>query len=92
MAAESKLQKKVRLSLKRKGWWVNKIILCSINGWPDIYAIKKLKKSARHVWIEMKAPDKEPDDLQKYVHEQLRNMNAEVYVISNWEEYLKLNL
>lgn len=88
MALESKLQKAVRASLKKRGWLVNKTILCSVNGWPDIIAIKE----GRVIWIEMKAPGKPLEPLQQYVHEQIRNAGGTVYKIDNFEDYLRLKL
>jgi hypothetical protein len=89
MAQESKLQTKVRNSLKRKGWLVNKIILCSVNGWPDLDA---LSPTGRRVLLEMKAKGKKLDPLQEYVHEQIRQRGGEVYKIDSWADYLALNL
>ncbi len=88
MAQESKLQKKVRTALKRKGWLVNKIMLCSQNGWPDLYILK----NGRTVLIEMKAAGKKPEPLQLYIHAQIRLHGGEVYKVDRWEDYLALDL
>ncbi len=88
MAQESKLQKKVKNSLKRKGWLVVKIMLCSQNGWPDLQCLK----SGKFILIEMKAKGEEPDPLQEYVHDLIRNHGGEVYTVDSWEDFLKLNL
>lgn len=88
MAQESKLQKKVRNSLRRKGWLVVKIILCSQNGWPDL----QILKGSRWVLLEMKAKGEKLKPLQEYVHEQIREHGGEVYKIDSWEDYLALKL
>ena len=88
MAAESKLQKKVITSLKRKKWLVTKIMLSSINGWPDVEAIKH----GRTIRIELKAHGKTLEPLQEYVHLQIKKHGGEVYKVDSWEEYLKLKL
>lgn len=88
MAIEAKLQNKIRKSLKRMGWLVTKHILVSMNGWPDLEAIKE----KRTIRIEVKAPGKKLRPLQEYAHEQIRNHGGEVYTVDSWEDYLKLNL
>jgi hypothetical protein len=88
MAAESKLQTRVIKSLKRKGWLVPKIMLCSINGWPDVEAIK----NGKTVRLELKAPGEPLEPLQEYVHAQIKIHGGEVHKIDSWAEYQKLNL
>lgn len=88
MAAEAKLQTKIRNHLNKKGWYVNKIIVCSVNGWPDLLALKY----SRTVYLEIKSPGKKADPLQKYVHLQIRKHGGEVYTIDTWEKFLLLNL
>ena len=89
MAQESKLQKKVKNSLKRKGWLVVKIILCSQNGWPDLMA---LSPEGKWVLLEMKATRERLKPLQEYVHSLIRDNRGVVYMIDSWEDYLALNL
>jgi len=88
MAAESKLQSKIRSYLKKKGWYVVKHIVVSKNGWPDLEAIKK----GRTIRIEVKKPKEDADELQKYVHYLIRKHGGEVYTIDTWEKFLLLNL
>ena len=88
MAQESKLQKRVRDSLTKRGWWVNKIILCSRNGSPDLYALK----GGKSIWIEMKSKGKDLEPLQEYVHMQMKIHGGTVYKIDRWEDYLELKL
>lgn len=86
MAAESKLQTRIRKDLEKKGWEVVKIIICSKPGWPDMQAYKK----KRAIFIEAKAPKKKAEPLQGYRHECLRNQGFEVYVTPTWDEYKKI--
>lgn len=74
--------------MKRKGWIVPKIMLCSINGWPDVQALK----NGRFVMLEMKSPGKKLDPLQRYVHQLIKKEKGEVYKVDTWEQYLKLKL
>jgi hypothetical protein len=88
MAAESKLQRKIINSLKRKKWLVTKIMLSSMNGWPDVEAIK----NGRTIRLELKAPGEDAEPLQKYVHSLIKSHGGEVYKIDSWEGYQKLKL
>ena len=88
MAAESKLQKKIRLYLKKRGWYVTKHMLTSGNGWPDMEMIK----NGRTVRIEAKSVGKDAKPLQKYVHYKIRKHGGEVYVVDTWEKFLDLKL
>lgn len=88
MAGESRLQKKIKNSLQRKGYLVNKIMLCSRPGWPDLCAIRK----GRVVWIEVKDAGEKPEPLQEVVHEQIRAFGGIVYWVDTWEKFLELGL
>jgi hypothetical protein len=85
---ESKLQKRVRADLKKKGWLVTKIILCSRNGWPDL----DILQDGHRVLLEFKAKGKKLEPLQEYVHSQIKSHGGEVYLVDSWESYLALNL
>jgi len=88
MAGESKLQKWIHKELRKSGWVVTKIMLCSTPGWPDTEAIKK----GRTVRIEIKDKGKKANDLQLYVHKKIKKNGGEVYVVDSKEEFTKLNL
>lgn len=88
MAEESKLQSKIRRSLAKKEWLICKIIICSVPGWPDIFAMK----AGRSVWIEVKSKGKKARPLQGYVHKRIKSRGGEVFTVDSWEEYLKLKL
>jgi len=88
MASEAKLQSRIHKHLKTKGWLPNKIMICSVNGWPDTLAIKK----GRVVFIEHKAKSKKLKPLQVYVHEVMKLHGAEVYMVDSWESFMELKL
>lgn len=88
MAEESRLQKKIRNHLQRKGYLVVKHMLTSRPGWPDLEAIRR----GRTVRIEVKSKGEVPDPLQELVHEQIRHYGGIVYWVDSWEEFLTLGL
>lgn len=88
MAGESKLQAKIIKHAEGDGWLVNKIKLCTKNGWPDL----ELLKMGRYVHLEIKDEGEEPTKLQLYRHEQIKAHGGEVYTVDTFEGYLKLKL
>lgn len=82
---ESKLQTKIIKHLKIKNFLVNKISLCSVTGWPDIMALKR----GHVLYIEVKAPGKQPTPLQAHVHAQIELYGGIVWVIDNYDEFKK---
>jgi Holliday junction resolvase len=86
VAAEAKLQSKIITDLKSEGWLVNKIMLCSNQGWPDVEAYKQ----KRTIFIEVKSEGKKAAPLQQYRHKQLIDQGFEVYVIDTWDMYLNI--
>lgn len=83
---ESALQKKIINYLKRKGWYVVKIVMSNTNGIPDIWAGKK----GKCIWIEVKDKGEIAEPLQLVRHEELRAQGFQVFVIDTWEGYLSL--
>jgi Holliday junction resolvase len=83
---ESAIQSKIRQKLESSGWIVNKIISCSLNGWPDLLAVKK----SRAVFIEVKRQGENPDPLQEYRHKQLQKENMEVIIARSLDDVLHL--
>ncbi len=78
---ESAIQRKIIKKLEKAGWFVLKIITSNKNGINDLIAFKNKKA----VFIEVKRPGKEADELQKYRHEQLRKEGFAVIVADNVE-------
>lgn len=64
---ESLIQTQIRKHLEKDGWMVIKLIQTSMNGIPDLMALK----NGRTVFIEVKQPGKKPTDLQQYRIEKL---------------------
>lgn len=87
MAAESKLQTRIRKDLEKDGWYVVKISICNKPGYPDLQAMKSRR---RLMYIEVKAPGKKAEPLQEYVHDILRKIGFSVFVIDSWDKYLFL--
>lgn len=88
MAQESKLQIRITKKLKKSGWLVTKIMLCSTPGWPDIMAIRK----GRWISLEIKSKGKKAEPLQQYVHSQIIKHGGEVHTVDTWEKFIALNL
>jgi hypothetical protein len=76
---ESKIQAQIIKKLEKWGWLVNKIIHCSNPGWTDVECFRN--KVA--VFVEVKQPGEEPDDLQLYRHRKLQEQGFEVIVASS---------
>lgn len=87
MAAESKLQKKIRLDLEKDGWYVVKVMLCNKPGFPDLMPLKNRRQI---FFIEVKDKGKKAEPLQEYVHDILRKIGFNVFTIDTWEKYLEL--
>jgi Holliday junction resolvase len=86
MAAESKLQGKIRRDLKKSGWKVIKIMLCSEPGTPDLFA----GKSGRMIMIEAKDEGEQPEPLQLHRHREWEAQGFMVFVIDTWECYMQI--
>ena len=78
MELESKYQAGLRKMLKANGWFFTKIIQTSTNGFPDILAVR----DGETIYIEAKREGRKPEPLQLYVHKQLREHGAKVFVAS----------
>jgi Holliday junction resolvase len=64
---ESDIQRSIITHLTKHGWLCIKLIQTSMNGIPDLMALK----NGRTVFIEVKQPGKRPTDLQQYRIEKL---------------------
>lgn len=79
---EKVIQSKTIQLYKKNGWIVNKILQCTLNGWPDLECYKDNKI----VFIETKAPGKSPRPLQLYRHKQLSDAGFTVFVFNSLEQ------
>lgn len=74
---ESAIQAAIRSELTASGWVVAKCGAMSVNGWPDLVAIK----GGRTVWIEVKRPGGVLSAIQMHRHAVLRKAGAEVHTV-----------
>lgn len=76
---ETQVQAWVKQQLERRGWWVVKLIQCSVNGLPDLMALKE----GRTLFIEVKRPGAKPAPLQTLRHQQLTKAGFVCLVIDD---------
>lgn len=60
--------------MKSRGWFVNKMVSESANGFPDVFAAR----AGRVVLCEFKKEGEEPTAQQRLRHKQLRDQGVEV--------------
>ena len=80
MALEQNLQKKIQKKLQAEGWLCIKLIKTTLNGIPDLMALKDSKT----MFIEVKQPKGKLSELQKLRIEQLTEQGFEVKI---WTDY-----
>lgn len=85
MAAESKLQTRIRKNLE-KNWYVVKVSICNKPGFPDLMALN----AGRTMFFEIKSAGKKAKPLQEHRHTELRDRGFQVFVIDTWEQYLHI--
>jgi len=74
---EQRIQKKITDQLTNDGWFVIKLMKTSINGIPDLMALKNGKTK----FIEVKKPRGIISEIQKYRIKQLRKQGFEAVVM-----------
>lgn len=77
---ESVRQTKIKKQLEKEGWFVIKLIKTSINGIPDLMALK----DSETIFIEVKQPKGILSEIQKYRIKELREKGFHVYI---WIDY-----
>lgn len=84
---ESEIQRRISEALKKREWFVIKLIQTSCNGIPDLLCLK----AGCTVFVEVKQPGRVAGDLQKYRHDKLRKQGFEVIVATSLKdvEHLK---
>jgi len=85
---ESPVQTKIMLDLRKRGWFVRKIIQTNKPGDPDLYAYKQ----GRTIWIECKRPGKTARPLQEFRGDEIIQSGMEWYQADSYEKYESLNL
>jgi len=81
---ESKLQKKIIALLELQGYYCLKIIRCNKNGFPDLIAFHKSKKT---LFIEVKAKNGVIAPLQLYRQKELQELNKISIIVNDFEEF-----
>ena len=84
---ESAIQAAIRSELQGRGWLVVKCGAMSVNGWPDLVAIR----GGRTVWIEVKRPGGVLSAIQMHRHNEMRKAGAEVYTVQGVAEVRALD-
>lgn len=84
---ESAIQAAIRSELQGRGWLVTKCGAMSVNGWPDLVAIR----GGRTVWIEVKRPGGVLSAIQMHRHNEMRKAGAEVYTVQGVAEVRALD-
>jgi Holliday junction resolvase-like predicted endonuclease len=79
---EALIQAQIKKYLEANGWLTIKLIQTTMNGIPDLIALK----DGRTVFIEVKQPGKKPTDLQAYRHDKLRAKGFDVITATSLRE------
>lgn len=85
---ESLIERKCCQWAKAQGWLVFKFVSPNNRGVPDRLFIK----DGHHVFVEFKAPGKQPTALQHRTAERMREQGAKVYVIDSVEDFINVML
>ena len=83
---ESAIQTKIKNELEKKGYLVIKLIQTTLNGIPDLMALR----SGTTVFIEVKRPGNKPTPLQSYRHTQLIKQGFIVLTASSLKDIEQL--
>ena len=84
---ESAIQTKIKKKLEADGWTVVKLIKTSMNGIPDLLALK----DGCCQFIEVKQPKGVLSPIQEYVIKELRKKGFEVNIWINYKEDYERN-
>lgn len=76
---ESKIQAAIKAKFERAGWIVVKLIQTNYNGIPDLMCLK----NGKTIFVEVKQPNREASELQKFRHYELTNQGFQVYVLTS---------
>jgi Holliday junction resolvase len=79
---ESTIQGKIAKRLRENGWLVTKLIQTSMNGIPDLMAIRK----GNVIFLEVKKRGEEASELQKYVMDNLSKAGCFTMVVNSVED------
>lgn len=82
MISESEVQTKIKKRLEKSGWLVIKLIQTTLNGIPDLLALRDNEA----VFIEVKRPGGKVSPLQTYRIEQIKNKQFQVIIAYNTQD------
>ena len=81
---EQQIQSALMAKLRASGWYVNKLIMTSLVGVPDLIA----HKDGQTIYIEVKRPGKVPTDLQVHRMMELGKYGIRCMVLSDEKELI----
>jgi len=79
---ESTIQSKIAKRLRENGWLVVKLIQTTMNGIPDLMAIRK----GNVIFLEVKREGEDATELQKYVMDNLSKAGCFTMVVRSVED------
>lgn len=82
---EQQIQTKIIATLRREGWYVNKLINTSLKGVPDLIA----HRDGKTAYIEVKRPGQKPRPLQVFRMEELTTFGILTLTATNEKECLQ---
>lgn len=82
---ESEIQASIKKYLEANGWTVIKLIQTTMNGIPDLIALK----NSETVFIEVKQKGKKPSDLQQYRIDKLHKNGFKAFCATSIEDVQK---
>jgi Holliday junction resolvase len=85
MQTEQQIQTKIAEWLRRQHWLVTKVMQSSLNGWPDLLAVRE----GEAIFIEVKRPGGVVSKIQSHRIEQLRDQEMKVYITDSLSDLIK---
>ena len=83
MESEKYLEKKLSVRVKQLGGWSVKLVCVHVTGLPDRLC---LMPGGRLFFAEIKTTKKKPKKIQLLIHNKIRKLGFEVYVIDTSEQ------
>ena len=84
LRSEQQIQSAIMAKLRAAGWYVNKLIMTSLVGVPDLIA----HKDGRTIYIEVKRPGQKPTELQWHRITELGKYGVKVMVCCDEKELI----
>ena len=83
---ESEIEGPAHDYAKSRGWFAEKIMRTGRRGFPDHVFVRL----GRVIFVEFKRPNEEPRRQQLIRHRELRDHGAEVFVVDNLDEAMRI--